>query len=56
LAWTNVTDFKGDKNNAAIIYGVSYYPTNFLIDRTGTVIARDLTGEKLREKLKEMLQ
>ena len=56
LAWTNVTDFKGDKNNAAIIYGVSYYPTNFLIDRTGTIIARDLTGEKLREKLKEMLQ
>jgi len=30
-------------------------PTNFLIDKTGTVIARDLTGEKLREKLKEIL-
>lgn len=54
LTWTNVTDFKGNKNKAAIIYGVSYYPTNFLIDRTGTIIARDLTGEKLREKLKEV--
>ena len=55
LTWTNVTDFKGNKNKAAIIYGVSYYPTNFLIDRAGTIIARDLTGEKLREKLKEVL-
>ena len=55
LTWTNVTDFKGDKNKAALIYGVSYYPTNFLIDRAGTIIARDLTGEKLREKLKGVL-
>ena len=55
LPWTNVTDFNGDKNKAALIYGVSYYPTNFLIDRTGTIVARDLTGEKLREKLKEIL-
>jgi peroxiredoxin len=55
LTWTNVTDFRGDKNKAALIYGVSYYPTNFLIDRTGTIISRDLKGDKLREKLKEIL-
>lgn len=56
LSWTNVTDLKGDKNKAALIYGVSYYPTNFLIDKTGTIIARDLQGDKLREKLKEILE
>jgi peroxiredoxin len=55
LPWTNVTDLNGDKNTAALIYGVSYYPTNFLIDRTGTIVARDLIGEKLKEKLKEIL-
>lgn len=55
LTWTNVTDLKGDKNEAALIYGVSYYPTNFLIDKTGTIIARDLKGDKLRRKLKELL-
>lgn len=55
LTWTNVTDLKGDKNEAALIYGVSYYPTNFLIDKTGTIIARDLKGDKLRKKLKELL-
>jgi thiol-disulfide isomerase/thioredoxin len=55
LTWTNVTDLKGDKNVAALIYGVSYYPTNFLIDKTGTIIERDLQGDKLRKKLKELL-
>jgi peroxiredoxin len=55
LTWPNVTDLKGDKNMAALIYGVSYYPTNFLIDKTGTIIARDLQGNKLRSKLKELL-
>ncbi|MCZ8216960.1 MAG: TlpA family protein disulfide reductase, partial [Cyclobacteriaceae bacterium] len=55
LTWPNVSDLKGDKNVAALIYGVSYYPTNFLIDKTGTIIARDLQGNKLRSKLKELL-
>ena len=56
LSWTNVTDLKGTKNKAALIYGVSYYPTNFLIDKTGTIIARDLAGDSLREKLKVLLE
>lgn len=55
LTWENVTDFRGDKNKAALIYGVSYYPTNFLIDKTGTIIARDLKGEELNKKLGELL-
>ena len=55
LPWTNVTDLKGDKNKAALIYGISYYPANFLIDKTGTIISRDLKGDALRKKLQEML-
>lgn len=55
LSWTNVTDLKGDKNEAALIYGVSYYPTNFLIDKNGIIISRDLKGSKLRDKIKEVL-
>jgi len=55
LTWTNVTDFKGDKNEAALIYGVSQYPTNFLIDRNGVIIAKDIKGDSLRNKLKELL-
>jgi hypothetical protein len=56
LPWINVTDFKGDKNKAALIYGVTAYPTNYLIDRNGIIIAKDLTGGKLREKLIELLK
>lgn len=54
ITWPNVSELKGDKNKAALIYGVSYYPSNFLIDRNGTIIAKDLRGVKLKEKLKEL--
>lgn len=56
LAWINVSDLKGDKNEAALIYGVSYYPASFLIDRNGIIIARDLKGAQLRKKLSEILK
>jgi len=56
LPWTNVSDLKGDRNTAALIYGVSYYPTNFLIDRTGTIIARDIEADALRKKLNQILK
>ena len=55
LSWTNVSDLKGDKNTAALIYGISYYPTNFLIDKNGIIVAKDLKGDKLRRKLKQLL-
>lgn len=56
LTWQNVCDLKGDKNKAALIYGVSYYPTNFLIDKNGLIIARDLRGEDLRNMLRKTLK
>ena len=56
LTWQNVSDLKGDKNKAALIYGVSYYPTNFLIDGNGIIVAKDLRGEALRDKLQELLK
>jgi peroxiredoxin len=54
LTWPNVSDLSGDQNKAALIYGVSYYPTNFLIDSSGTIIAKDLRGAALESKLKEI--
>lgn len=55
LPWTNVSDLKGDKNAAVLMYGVSYFPANFLIDKTGAIVARDLKGDKLRRKLRELM-
>lgn len=56
ITWDNVSDLRGNQNKSAIIYGVSYYPTNFLIDKNGIIIARDLTGDDLTNKLKELLK
>jgi peroxiredoxin len=56
LTWQNVCDLKGDRNKAALIYGISYYPSNFLIDRNGIIVAKDLRGEALRSKLLEILK
>ena len=38
--------FDGD-SRIAQKYGISLIPTTFLIDRTGTLIARDLRGAEL---------
>ncbi|TCC94438.1 AhpC/TSA family protein [Pedobacter frigiditerrae] len=55
LPWENVSDLKGDKNEAALIYGISAYPTNFLIDEKGIIIAKNLRGDALSKKLAELL-
>ncbi|MDP4131132.1 MAG: TlpA disulfide reductase family protein [Bacteroidota bacterium] len=56
LTWKNVTDLRGDRNRAVLIYGVSHFPANFLIDRSGIIVAMDLGAEALRGKLEEMLK
>jgi len=56
LPWKNVSDLKGDRNKAALIYGINKYPSSFLIDPGGTIIAVDLRGETLRNKLGEILK
>jgi peroxiredoxin len=51
LVWKNVSDLKGNENEAALIYGVNSYPTNFLIDKSGKIIAKDISIKKLRQML-----
>jgi peroxiredoxin len=55
LTWINLSDLKGDKNLAAIIYGVRDYPTNFLIDKSGKIIAKDISLADLKLKLQTEL-
>jgi peroxiredoxin len=55
LTWQNLSDLKGNKNLAAIIYGIDEYPTNYLIDESGIIIEKNITGELLSEKLKKLL-
>ncbi|MCP9752615.1 AhpC/TSA family protein [Ferruginibacter sp. HRS2-29] len=55
LPWENVSDLKGDKNVAALIYGIIEYPTNYLINDKGIIIAKNLRGQNLKKKLAELL-
>jgi peroxiredoxin len=54
LPWHNVSDLKGGENEAALIYGVWEIPTNFLIDPSGKIIAKNLRGADLKKKLREL--
>ena len=56
LTWTNVSDLKGWGNEVGKLYGVTGIPQNFLIDRTGKIVAKDLRGPALEEKLAEVLK
>ncbi|MCC3156356.1 AhpC/TSA family protein [Hymenobacter sp. 15J16-1T3B] len=55
LPWTQVSDLQGWRNQVAAWYQVLQLPTNFLLDREGTIVARDLRGAALDAKLQELL-
>jgi len=55
LTWTHVSDLQYWSNAAARMYAVNAIPANFLLDETGTIIARNLRGEDLANKVKEVL-
>lgn len=55
LTWPNVSELKGSENDAGLIYGVYEIPTNYLIDRSGKIVAKNLRGKELNKKIKELL-
>lgn len=56
LTWTNVSDLNYFKNAAALQYNITAIPQNFLIDPNGKIIAKNLRGDDLGRKLKEVLE
>lgn len=56
LNWEHVSDLKGQRNEASLIYGINGIPDNFLIAENGEIIGRNLRGDKLNEKLKKILE
>jgi peroxiredoxin len=55
LPWTQVSDLKYWDNEAAVMYGVRAIPQNFLIDPNGKIIAKNLRGDDLENKLEELI-
>lgn len=55
LIWEQVSELQGWQSPVAQLYKVSAVPANFLIDPSGKIIARDLQGDQLHQKLKTIL-
>ena len=56
LTWNHVSDLKGWENAAAQLYLVHAIPQNFLINPEGVIVAKNLRGEELEAKLKEIFK
>lgn len=54
LPWHHISDLKGWQSAHAAIYSVTSIPQTLLVDREGKIIARNLRGEALGAKLKEL--
>lgn len=55
LSWTHVSDLSGWESAVANLYGVKAIPANYLLDKDGKIIAKNLRGEDLVKKLNEVL-
>ncbi|MFM2138222.1 MAG: hypothetical protein RJA57_529 [Bacteroidota bacterium] len=55
LEWTHVSDLKFWDNAVAKQYGIKAIPQNILLDPTGRIIAKNLRGEELDQKLAEAM-
>lgn len=56
LTWGHVSDLKYWDSEIPALYGVRGIPANVLLDPNGVIIAKNLKGEALQEKLKEILR
>lgn len=56
MNWIHVSALKGWECPTKELYGVNSIPRNMLIDGKGNIVAENLRGEALAEKLAELLK
>ncbi|MEO5984052.1 MAG: TlpA disulfide reductase family protein [Ferruginibacter sp.] len=56
LTWPHVSDLQGWQSSAALQYQIMSIPQNFLLDPTGKLIAKNLRGPGLDQKLASLLK
>lgn len=56
MNWIHVSSLDAFGNAAAEAYAVQAIPTNLLIDAEGKIVAKNLRGEELYEKIAELLK
>jgi peroxiredoxin len=56
LTWTQVSDLKGfSESPVARLYDIQGIPSNLLLDPAGRIVANNITGDKLDQKLASLL-
>lgn len=56
ITWTQLSDLKGWQNGGAALYGVNSIPHTLLVGKDGTIIAKNLHGQELEDKIQEVLK
>ena len=54
--WLQKSSLNGYSSKEAALYGINIIPTNFLIDKEGRIVAKNLRGADLEKKLDELLK
>lgn len=54
LTWTHVSDLKYFNSAAAALYQINAIPATYMVDPEGKIIAKDLRGSSLENKLKDI--
>ncbi len=56
LTWTQVSDLKYWDNEVSKMYGIRGIPANILVGKDGKILAKNLRGDALPEKLAEIMR
>ena len=54
LPWMQLSDLNGEKNALAVYFGIQAIPNTLLVDPEGRIIAKNLRGGTLSQKLAEL--
>ena len=55
LPWISVSDLLGEASPSLGAYNISKLPANFLIDREGNIVGKDLIGDGLEAEIKKII-
>ncbi|NLA63004.1 MAG: TlpA family protein disulfide reductase, partial [Bacteroidales bacterium] len=56
MTWPQMSDLKLWESEAVGLYAIKSIPHTVLLDKEGKIIAKDLRGEQLEEKLAELME
>lgn len=55
LPWISVSDLQGEASPTLGAYNIKKLPANFLIDREGNIVGKDLAGDDLEAEIKKII-